>query len=133
MNAGDGDSMRSRGLYERNNFDLIRLMAASQVALIHLAGHFHYELSWPISLLRFAPGVPIFFFVSGFLIAAAWDRNPDIRTFYRNRAARILPALWASVALGALSVLVLFDAGLLKNWRLYGWVIGQATILQAWN
>ena len=50
-----------------NNFDLIRLFAASQVAITHASEHlgFNHPI---IDAIAFLPGVPIFFFISGFLI-----------------------------------------------------------------
>ena len=53
-----------------NNFDLIRLLAAMQVAVSHANGHLESELSIP--LLSYFPGVPIFFLVSGFLICLSY-------------------------------------------------------------
>ena len=55
----------------QNNFDLIRLVAASQVVLFHGLEHLgpsgvtHSVLG---EALSWFPGVPIFFVVSGFLI-----------------------------------------------------------------
>ena len=50
-----------------NNFDLIRLFAATQVAISHISSHL--EIAIPgLSFLSYFPGVPIFFFISGYLI-----------------------------------------------------------------
>lgn len=46
--------------------------------------------------------VAAFFAVSGFLVTGSALRNPDVRTFFANRAFRILPALSVEVTLSAI-------------------------------
>lgn len=87
----------------RNNFDLIRLVAASQVAVVHAT--YNLGLHFPahervMQLLECFPGVPIFFAVSGFLISASYRRAPSLCQYAANRALRIFPALWACFILG---------------------------------
>ena len=80
-----------------NNFDLIRLLAASQVAVVHTMSAFKmYGLHATVFNLgvRMFPGVPIFFVISGFLISKSYERSPSLRDYYRNRCLRIFPALW---------------------------------------
>ena len=94
-----------------NNFDLLRLFAASQVAFIHVGDELHIEFTgWLLSVRQFLdyfPGVPIFFVISGFLISASLDRNPNLRNYAINRFLRIYPALWTSTLLTLLVLLVL--------------------------
>ena len=75
-----------------NNFDLLRLFAASQVAFIHVGDELHIEFSgWLLGFRQFLdyfPGVPIFFVISGFLISASLDRNPNLRNYAINRCLR---------------------------------------------
>jgi len=118
-----------------NNFDLIRLFAAFQVALAHSD---RYILNWGgiISpVLEFIPGVPIFFLISGFLIAASYERSRTLSSFARKRALRIFPALWVCLA-G--TVLMLFATGYLglvqaPISQLFLWFAAQATIFQFYN
>jgi peptidoglycan/LPS O-acetylase OafA/YrhL len=66
----------------KNNFDLIRLIAATQVVLVHSSEHLlklSYSNSLVLSVLHFLPGVPIFFFVSGFLIASSYDKSSSLQ------------------------------------------------------
>ena len=81
----------------RNNFDLIRLFAASQVALSHIATHLGVE-SPVLSILSLFPGVPIFFFVSGYLVYGSYEQSSKNSNgnlnFFINRFLRLYPALW---------------------------------------
>lgn len=126
----------------RNNFDLIRLFAAGQVVVNHVLHHLDLADTTHSAFARvfnFFPGVPIFFFVSGFLISASYARSharPGAkRHFYTNRALRIFPGLWVCFAVSVLSV---WAAGYftvnpppLKTFGI--WVAGQVTAVQFYN
>ena len=100
-------------------------MAAGQVLVLHSTEHLRLELpSLLTSTLSIFPGVPIFFVISGFLVADAYQRNPNARTFFINRSLRIFPGLWGCFLFGfvtiglldkleqpMLSTLLLFAAG----------------------
>lgn len=123
--------------FSENNFDLIRLVAACEVAVRHSYVHLVSEempawLEYPLSLV---PGVPIFFFLSGYLISRAWERSPSAGDYFRNRALRLYPALWSCIAL---SLVILLASGYLASahWSLASlaaWVACQGTVLQFWN
>ncbi len=83
-------------IFRINNFDIIRLFAALQVAIHHTMSHLKIEQNSDSVILMFSgffPGVPIFFFVSGFLISKSYESNPSIREYAQNRILRIYPAL----------------------------------------
>lgn len=87
----------------RNNFNLIRLFAAWLVIYGHawaITGSAGGDLVTHLTRFKFAGGVAVdvFFFISGFLIAASLARN-DVRSYLASRALRILPALVVCVAL----------------------------------
>ena len=111
-----------------NNFDLIRLLAASQVVLVHLHDHLHLPLP---QVIDFFPGVWVFFIVSGFLVTASLARCSSLREYLRNRVLRIYPALWAMTAV---TVVLLALFGQLNSAtpvpKFLAYVIGQATIVQ---
>lgn len=90
-----------------NNFDFLRLMAASMVVLGHsfsIAGQVpHAFLGHAVSTLA----VMVFFAISGYLITRSWMNDPNAWRFALRRARRIFPALAAVVLL---SVLVLGPA-----------------------
>ena len=86
-----------------NNFDFIRLLAASLVILWHsatLTGHNSLDPIYDLSsgtLNSGNIGVAIFFITSGFLISGSLSRDSNILKFYYNRVLRIYPGLFLSV------------------------------------
>jgi peptidoglycan/LPS O-acetylase OafA/YrhL len=111
-----------------NNFDLIRLLAASQVLLIHVNDHLRVAVP---SLITFFPGVPIFFIISGFLVTASLDRCTGLRTYAIYRALRIYPGLWLMTlaTIGLLWALGHLNSSTnLMKFALYA--IGQTTVFQ---
>jgi peptidoglycan/LPS O-acetylase OafA/YrhL len=92
-----------------NNFDLIRLLAALQVAIVHTMTAFKlygiYATVFNLGVRMF-PGVPIFFVISGFLISKSFERSTSIRDYYRNRCLRIFPALWVCLVAGVGVILI---------------------------
>jgi peptidoglycan/LPS O-acetylase OafA/YrhL len=84
----------------RNNFHLLRLVAALLVLFAHsyhLLGRAAEEPigRWFARLDASLLGVAIFFVLSGFLVSRSWDRRRDMVDFLIARALRIAPALWA--------------------------------------
>jgi peptidoglycan/LPS O-acetylase OafA/YrhL len=86
-----------------NNFDLIRLAAALQVAFGHsLAGSAQGS---PLRIFTdMFPGVPIFFFISGFLISKSFEKNSVLTEYALNRFLRIYPGLVVCFLLSLASV-----------------------------
>jgi peptidoglycan/LPS O-acetylase OafA/YrhL len=102
-----------------NNFDLLRLIAASLVLISHAftlshANPAHPFIGDPISqhFLGLAPfsggidaqAVHIFFFISGFLVARSFLRRSSVRGFIKARLLRIVPALWVNLVFCTLMV-----------------------------
>lgn len=87
----------------RNNFDTIRLIAASLVlyghSFVFLGLREPLFLSWiPLGPL----GVYIFFTISGYLISQSWDRDRNFKRFIIRRFLRIFPGLSVCIALSIL-------------------------------
>ena len=85
----------------RNNFDVLRLVAAAMVLVSHsfvvVGAHEPHVGHFPLGTL----GVEIFFAISGFLVAKSWFAQPRLRAFAVKRGLRILPALTVTVVLSA--------------------------------
>ena len=80
--------------FKLNNFDLLRIFAASQVLVCHTALHLHvFAPQWLMKLIYAFPGVPIFFVISGFLISLSYERSSGLKSYCRNRVLRIYPGL----------------------------------------
>jgi peptidoglycan/LPS O-acetylase OafA/YrhL len=96
-----------------NNFDLLRILAATQVLYFHTLAHL--EVPPPIWAIPFGylPGVPIFFVISGYLVSASYERSGDLITYFRNRFLRIYPGLWCCLLITAITV-SLFRYSLLR-------------------
>jgi len=84
--------------FKVNNFDLLRLLAATEVIVDHYFQHLNKPVTpFGIKLLGLFPGVPVFFIISGYLISASYERNNNLKDYFRNRALRIYPGLWACI------------------------------------
>ncbi|WP_077036408.1 acyltransferase [Pelomonas sp. KK5] len=119
----------------RNNFDLIRLLAAAQVLVGHVITSVPgIEMPRLHQALTLFPGVPIFFFISGYLISGSWLRRPDPAAYFAARALRIFPALWAAVLLSLALLALLYREPLADNAGTAAmWLAMQASFLQSWN
>ncbi|WP_437680147.1 acyltransferase family protein [Sorangium sp. So ce131] len=122
-----------------NNFDLVRILAALQVALFHASAHMKVppEGVWAhlAEVLRVFPGVPIFFVVSGFLISASYERNPDLRSYFRARLLRIYPALWVclAISLAVAGAFGFLPPDVVLSPHFAAWLAGQITLVQFYN
>jgi peptidoglycan/LPS O-acetylase OafA/YrhL len=122
--------------FKTNNFDLIRLAAASQVAITHAMNYLDVPIPGVLTYLlpRF-PGVPIFFFVSGFLISRTYELNPNLWDYARNRALRIYPGL---ILCFLVSLALVWSTGYFANHHVAalpfcGWVAAQLSAFQFIN
>jgi len=93
--------------FKVNNFDLLRIFAATQVLIFHSYSQSGAAVPvWLAPLIHFS-GVPIFFVISGYLISASYERNSDPGKYFRNRFLRIYPGMWACILLTFLLTLLL--------------------------
>lgn len=116
---------------KKNNLEWLRLIFAIQVVLEH-AGE-HLGLAIPGFVGHF-PGVPAFFFVSGFLIYASYMNAPG-RRYLENRFLRLFPAL-VFVTIGGAAVALATHGvqDLRENLPTYVvWFVAQTTLGQAYN
>lgn len=114
-----------------NNFDLLRIMAALQVVFVHCVEHMGLEHGPVYNVITLIPGVPIFFVLSGFLVAASYERAPNLRSYFTYRFLRIYPALWVCLVVSTMTAVlagVRFDAA-----EFIPWALAQASIVQFYN
>ena len=131
--------MIKQNVYRLNNFDLLRLVAALQVVSHHSVDILQVQLPAMLkSLLHFSnlfPGVPIFFFISGFLISKSYESNHKLSEYFQNRVLRLYPGLFACVLLSFILIYVSgymasTDAGILNWGVLY---LAKTTFVQFYN
>jgi len=129
--------MDNKFVFKENNLDLIRLFAASQVAVLHSFEFMFAEKTGNIffELLRLTPGVPIFFFISGYLISKSFEKTPKLIQYSKNRGLRIFPALYICVFI---NILMVYATGYLSQtdasfWDLLKLFFAKVTFLQFYN
>ncbi|TFF38759.1 acyltransferase family protein [Mucilaginibacter psychrotolerans] len=93
----------------KNNFDLLRLIAATLVIIEHsflVTGNFFSgPMSYPVNYMDLGGfGVKVFFAISGFLIVKSLLRQPTLSSFVWARCLRIFPGLIIAAILCALII-----------------------------
>jgi len=129
----------------KNNFNLLRFFAAIQVFVSHYVWHFQVNFNGVDKILykyfSSFSGVPIFFFISGFLIYNSFTKlkianyKKKLKIFFYNRFLRIYPGLTVCFIF---SFSLLLASGYLVNKNininnLLIWIISQITIIQFYN
>jgi peptidoglycan/LPS O-acetylase OafA/YrhL len=82
-----------------NNFDLLRIFAATEVMLQHSFYHLNIPVPFWFTVFQNFEGVPMFFVISGYLISSSYERRSDLKNYFTNRFLRIYPGLWACILL----------------------------------
>ena len=106
-------------------------MFAAQVVAVHTGDHLGASLP---GIVQHFPGVPAFFFISGFLVYGSYAQNNGA-DYWRNRSLRLLPALIFATLGGVVVAL------LAHGWRdlfeypgtYVTWILAQITLGQAYN
>jgi peptidoglycan/LPS O-acetylase OafA/YrhL len=111
-----------------NNFDALRLLAASLVVVAHAYALTGRPGLWASQNVDFGLiGVTTFFAISGFLVTASWRAQPKIYPFAAKRLLRIVPALVVIVVLCAYLMGTLATnlptGTYLTDWQTHSWVI----------
>jgi len=117
-----------------NNFNLIRLFAALQVAIVHSASYLDINLQF-LQFLNLFPGVPIFFFISGYLIIKSFRNNNKLKNFFYNRILRIYPGLYFCFFITVISITIseYFKNIDINYYQLFLWLITQLSFIQIYN
>ena len=122
-------AMPARG----NNFDLLRLVFATTVALVHAHVLSGAPALAPLSrVLSSAVAVSGFFAISGFLITASYQQSASLARFAEKRVRRIFPGYIAVVvATAALGMVVadLASAAYLRDGGLWCYLAANLSFL----
>ena len=116
--------------FEANAFDLIRYWAVMSVMI----GHFMWMLSRyaPTDsiavaaitrVVTFFPGVVVLFSMSGYLVAASYERSKDRKEFFVKRILRMYPELWVCTIVNLIVVCLLVPCSLDKS--IIVWIFTQ--------
>lgn len=107
-----------------NNFDLLRLVFATTVFLVH--GYVlsnSKELAWLTWIFSSEIAVRSFFVVSGFLIFMSYENSNSIGSYFSKRVRRVYPAYFSIIFLcafaGALFTTVSWDYYFSTEWLKY--------------
>lgn len=118
----------------RNNFDLIRLVIALQVVLLHSMAYAGVSDAPIYKIIRAVPPLAVFFFISGYLLSDSLDRDPSLLAYARRRILRVYPIIWA---IFALTLVVIGVQGFItpefRAADFWPWVVAQLTVGQFYN
>ena len=106
----------------KNNFDLLRLLFAGTVCLVHayeLSGF--QQLERIASILSSAVAVKAFFVVSGFLIFMSFERSSSFASYARKHIRRIYPAYFTVVMLCAIFLMAVSTKNI-EHYFSFAWV-----------
>lgn len=97
----------------KNNFDLLRLLFAGTVCLVHADELSHYvPLNWLSNVFSADVAVKSFFVVSGFLIFMSFERSSSLSSYAAKRIRRIYPAYVTVVLASAFGLAAVSTKGL---------------------
>lgn len=127
---------------KNNSLNTIRLITAIQVMLGHLIEHLRVpdvQLGGSIGLqkivfyfLNYFYGVPVFFFLSGFLIYKSVENSESWKEYSLKRILRIYPELWIAVLFEITSIIILYFHQI--DWSMLLLFTGtQSTFFQFWT
>lgn len=96
----DRQNLSSKGSgINRPVFDILRVLAAAMVFMIHFAGFRNLpKPQFVFNIFRhFNFGVCVFFVMSGYLIMQSVENSRNIKEYFIKRVSRIIPAYYAII------------------------------------
>ena len=92
---------------DKNNFDLIRVILALIVFLVHAASLSGYSgLRLILDIFSAEIAVKSFFIISGFLIFMSYEKSKTISSYFSKRIRRIYPAYVFVILISILTGLI---------------------------
>ena len=123
----------STNLWRDNCLNSIRLLAALSVMYIHAVAHLDVDVpEFVTTIFSMFPGVPIFFFLSGFLVWNSIGKSNGIVAYAKKRFWRIYPQLWTAVVLSIVIIIFQYNKPI-EFAKLGIFAITQGTIMQFWT
>lgn len=112
----------SSSFWHNNCLNTIRLLSAFSVMFFHMKTHLDIEVPFLVSVIfRLFPGVPIFFFLSGFLIWNSIEKSKNLLEYAKKRFWRIFPQLWAVKIISVIVILFTYkELTSYKSLAIYG-------------
>ncbi|MCC6684423.1 MAG: acyltransferase, partial [Bacteroidia bacterium] len=122
----------------QNHFNLLRILAAIQVAFFHADALLPQIIHWPAFLflkkvLWYFPGVTIFYFISGFLVWRSFEQcGNSLKIFYLKRIRRIYPGLYAALLFTTLCLYLNGQFNVEPRFyeKIARWFVAQLTFVQ---
>ncbi len=94
------ESCKQGRMQRQNNFDILRLILAWMVVVVHCCSLSESPaLGGILRNLNSSLAIEGFFAISGCLIVSSYDRSRSLREYGKRRAERILPAYYAATVL----------------------------------
>jgi peptidoglycan/LPS O-acetylase OafA/YrhL len=107
---------------KENNFDLLRLLLAVTVCLVHSYDLSGFEqLNWITTIFSAVVAVKAFFVVSGFLIFMSFERSSSLSSYAGKRIRRIYPAYVTVVMLCAIGLFAVNSQGVAQHFSAAWW------------
>lgn len=115
-------SQHNNSRLTKNNFDLLRMLFAGTVCLVHAYELSGFEKLAPIAqVLSSAIAVKAFFVVSGFLIFMSYERSESLSSYAKKRLRRIYPGYFTVVMLCAIG-LIAFSSKNVGDYFSFAWL-----------
>lgn len=93
--------------YNKNALDIFRLIGTIQVFLGHFITQYAFTHGAIVNTVYFVRGVPILFVLCGFLAAKSLE-NRSTKDWLLGRLVRIVPGVWACVAVNTVIILLVY-------------------------
>lgn len=127
---------------EANSINTLRFFAAFQVMWGHMIEHLDVInnvstveerfFQGITSVLKYFNGVPLFFFISGYLIYFSIQSSKSTKEYFAKRFRRIYPELWGGILIEIISILIFYKERI-KWFELGVFAVAQGTIFQFWT